>query len=221
MRLLLGLLALPILLLLCILAAYRVPLPASLSGSRDLVAAVAAGLAGAGYLLALILYLFGMLRRSARTLDPSLQPLGLSGSAYAGVGRRYAGTLEGKSIVVHYLPAFSLQPARLDVRVEAEPGVRMAVDRRRPLLDCRDCPQVDLGADLPYLVYAQNEGAARQLFADPALKAAVDRLMNAGGSPELYVQAERLWFRARPTRIVGTEIEGWLRDLARLAPPRP
>jgi hypothetical protein len=222
-RILLALLALPLLLLACALVAYRVPMPASLSGSRDLVAAVAAGIAGIGYLLGLGAYLLGSLRRSARALDPILEPLGLIGGPYAGFGRRYTGVLEGQEVEVRYLPAHRLQPARLDLAVEAEIGVRMAVGRQRPLLDCRDCPRLALGDEFPYRVYARDEHAARRLLSGTAPRRALDRLMDVPGAPTLYIQPGQAWLRARPWRTAalpreaGPEIDGWLRALVRLA----
>lgn len=220
MRILLILVALAILLFLCILTAYRVPLPTSLHGSRDRIAAVTAGLVGLGGLATLVLYLIGSLRRSARALDPVLEPLGIVGSGYAGFGRRYTGILEGWEIEVRYFPAHGMRAGRLDLAVEGEWSTRMAVGWQRPLLDCRDCPRLNLGKDLLYTVYAQDDRAARALLADPAARAALDRLMDARGGAALYVQPERLWFRVRPWRMEGAPIERWLQDLVCLAQAR-
>jgi hypothetical protein len=220
LRILLVLLILPILLLVCALLAYRVPLPAALSGSRDLVAAITAGLAGAGYLLALVAYLLVVVRRSSRALDPVLEPLGLVARGHLVFGRRYAGVLDGRPIQVRYLPAQAMWPARLDLTVESGLGTRMAVGSRRPLLDCRDCLPLHLGEDLPYRVYAQDQRAARDLFADRAVRAIVDRLMDARGGPELYVQPGRTWFRVQPRHPAPAEIKGWLSDLVSLSSVR-
>jgi hypothetical protein len=213
----LALLALPILLLFCILSAYRAPLPASLSGSQDLAAALATGLAGAGYLLALALYLLWSVRRSARALDPILEPLGLVGTGCTGFGRRYTGSIDGRSVEVRYLPAIALGVARLGLLVEAQPDTRMVVSRERPLLDCRDCRQVDLGEGAPYQVYAQDVHNARRLLDDPAISEALDRVMSAKGGTELYLQPDRIWLCARPRNVAKEELEGWLRELMSLA----
>jgi hypothetical protein len=212
-HILLWLLIVPIVLVICVTTAYRVPLPAALSGSRDLVAAISAGLLGMGYLLALAIYLLWLLRRSAQALDPVLEPLGLVGRGYAGFGRQYIGVLEGRAVEVRYFPAQAIRAARLDLVVEAQTGKRMAVGRRRPLLDCRDCPRLDLGEAVPYQVYAQDDLAARRWFADPEVRAALDRLMRAEGSPTLYVLPDRIWLRVQPWGVAGAEIEAWLWDL--------
>jgi hypothetical protein len=216
-RILLLLLVLPVLLLLCILTVYRLPLPPLLSGSRDLVAALSAGLVGIGYLLALTFYLLWSLRHSAQALDPVLEPLGLVGRGYAGFGRQYAGVLEGRAVEVRYFPAQAMRAARLELAVEAQTGTRIAVGWQRPLLDCRDCPQLDLGGGALYRVYAQDPLAARQWLADPETRATVDRLMDAEGTPVLYVQPERLWFRVHPWQAAVRQIEDWLDDLLLLA----
>lgn len=217
MQILLWLLILPILLVLCILTAYRVPLPTSLAGSRDLVAALTAGVAGIGYLLALALYLLWSLRRSARGLDSILEPMGLVGSRYAGFGRRYTGLVEGRQVEVRYLPSYALHATRLDVTVDAELGMRMAVSTERPLLDCRNCPRLYLGENVPYRVYAQDQLAAQQWLAHPEVWAALGGLMDVEGTPALYMQPDRLWFRVRPRHVSGAEIEEWLWELVRLS----
>jgi hypothetical protein len=152
-----------------------------------------------------------------------MESLGLAGSAYGLFGRRYTGELEGRSVEVCYSPAYALNAARVDVYVEAKLGARMAVGRQRPLLDCRDCPRLDLGEGVGYAIYARDEPAALRLLADPEVRAALDRLMQVREVPALYVQPERLWLRVQPwrsavpSRDVGQEVEGWLRDLLLLA----
>ena len=75
--------------------------------------------------------------------------------------------------------------------------------------------------DVSYAIYAQDEGAARRLFADPTFRAGVDRLIGTGDSATLYVQPKRLWFRVLPRDMAGAEVEGWLWELVDLAAMRP
>jgi hypothetical protein len=221
-RILFTLLALPVLLLLCALAAYRVPLPAALGGSRDLVAAAAAGLLGLGYLAGLLAYLSLFLRRAGRALDPVLTPSGLVAGWEFPLGRRYSGTLDGRGVEVRYRPAYALQPARLDVTVDAQPGQRLAASAgpQRPLLDCRDCPRLDVPELGSVRVYARDEARARALLARPEAQAALVRLLDApaaSGTRELYLQPERVWFRARLRRVMEAEVMAWLDDVLLLA----
>jgi hypothetical protein len=214
---LLWLLILPILLVLCTLAVYCVPLPASFSGSRDLIAALSAGVVGAGYLSTLAFYTLRSVGRAQRALDPILAPLGLVASETPGLGRRYTGMLEGRAIEVRYWAGQALYAARLDIAVEAEPGTRMALGWQRPLLDCRDCPRLDGIEGVSYQVYAEDAEAARRWLANPEVRATLDPLMGARGGPELYVQPDRLWFRIRPRHDVRAEAEAWVQALVRLA----
>jgi len=221
-RILFTLLALPVLLLLCALTVYRMPLPAALDGSRDLVAAVAAGLLGAGYLAGLLVYLALSLRRAGRVLDPVLTPSGLVAGGEFPLGRRYSGTLDGRGVELRYRPAYALQPARLDVTVDAQPGQRLAASAgpQRPLLDCRDCPRLDVPELGSVRVYARDEARARALLARPEAQEALMRLLEApgaSGTRELYLQPERVWFRARLRRVRETEVVAWLDDVLLLA----
>jgi hypothetical protein len=221
-RILFTLLALPILILLCALIAYRVPLPAALDGSRDRVAAIAAGLLGVGYLAGLLVYLSLSLRRAGRALDPALTPSGLVAGWEFPLGRRYSGTLDGRDVEVRYQPAYALQPAHLDVTVVAQPGQRLAASAgpQRPLLDCRDCPRLEVPGLRGVRVYAQDEARAHALLAHPEAQEALVRLLeapDASGTRALYLQPERVWFRARLRRVTETEIVAWLDDVLLLA----
>jgi hypothetical protein len=217
LHVLLLLLALPISLLACIVIAYAVPLPAALSESRDLVAAVGTGVAGIGYLLGLTLYLLRSIWRASRALDAVLEPLGLVGRTHAVFGRSYTGGIRGRHVEVQYTPPFALQGARLDVRVEARSDTRMAMGRQRPLLDCRDCPRVALAENLPYAIYTKDAGAARRLVAHPAARAALDRLLAVEYTSSLYVQPNRLWFRTRPRKANTGRVKRQLDALVALA----
>ena len=216
MRILILLLALPILLLLCALTAYRAPLPAALAGSRDLIAAASSGLLGLGYLAGLLVYLLVSLRRSGRTLDPVLLPRGLSPAWAPPLGRRYTGAREGRAVEVIYRPAFALQPANLDLTVQGPMGQRLALSAgpQRPLLDCRTCPRIKVPGLHGIQVYAGNEPRARAWLAQAPVRAALVRLLaspDAAGVRELYVQPERVWLRAR-LRGTGSEIAVWVGD---------
>jgi hypothetical protein len=119
---------------------------------------------------------------------------------------------------VRYFAGQALHAARLDIAVEAEPGTRMAVGRQRPLLDCRDCPQLEGIEGVSYQVYAEDAVAARRWLANPGVRATLDPLMGGRGGPELYVQPDRLWFRIRPRHDVRAETVDWVQALVRLAP---
>jgi hypothetical protein len=215
------LLLLPVLLFGCALFMLRVPLPASLEGARNPVAAIATGLVGATCLAGIVVYVIASLRRASHSLDPVLTPLGLAAKPHALYGRQYHGLLQGRRVQVHYLPAQASRSVRLDLYLDAALGTRMAIGRRRPLLDCRDCPRVDVEADLgPLQVYAEDETQARRLLADETVRAAIRRLLADPTSPgpqELYIQPGQVWLRARPWRIGEGQIEAWLDDLLALA----
>jgi len=222
LRLLLLLLILPVLLLCCALTMLWVPLPTSLEGARNQVAAIATGLAGAGYLVGIGVYVIASLWSAGRTLDPALTPLGLIAQPYALFGRQYRGLLRGRPVQVRYLPAQASRPARLDLFVHADLGARIAIGQQRPLLDCCDCPRLaSVEAEIgPLQVYAQDETQARRLLADETARAALRRLVDDPSSPgrqELYVQPGRIWLRARPWQVGARQVEARLDDLLALA----
>jgi hypothetical protein len=65
-------------------------------------------------------------------------------------------------------------------------------------------------------IYAADEARARAWLADESVQAALVRLLaapDARGACELYVQPERLWFRARLRRKTEGEIAAWVADV--------
>jgi hypothetical protein len=210
------LLPLPILILLCALTVYRMPLPAALAGSRDLVAAVAAGLIGMGYLGGLLVYLLFFLRRAGRALDPALAQGSLHPTWTPLGGRHYTGEINGRDVEARYRPAYALQPAHLDVTVHAPLGQRLALSTgsQRPLLDCRDCPRIEVPGLPGIRVYAADEFRAHAWLTQAPVQAALARLLapaDGAGVGELYVQPDQIWLRAR-LRMAESELAAWAKD---------
>jgi hypothetical protein len=73
-----------------------------------------------------------------------LESSGLASEPCLLFGRRYRGRLEGRDVSVTFLPAQGLRPAQLDLTVGARLGLRAALAARRPVLDCGDCPRLDV-----------------------------------------------------------------------------
>jgi hypothetical protein len=216
----------PVLLLLCALlltwAPLPYPFPPPFSGARDRMAAIATGILGAGYLLGLAVYVLASFLRAGRVLDPVLEPPGWISGSYLAFGQRYRGTVQGREVEVTFLPPQGVSAAQLNVYVSASLGTRVAIAKGKPLLDCGDCPRVNLD-DSPlsgFQVYCHDEKHARELLSDPAGKGALQRLLDDGdviGSREVYLQPERAWLRARPRGLTEGLFRQWLEDLIALA----
>ena len=244
LRVLLLVLVPPILLFLCALVTLWMPLPQPfpppLSGGRNRMAAVMTGILGIGYVAGLAAYVIASVLRAGRILDPVLASAGLVSESYRVFGRQYTGVIRGREVAVRFLPPQGINPALLNVHVVANLGMRVAIGHKRPLLDCRDCAQFNVGElDLGHLqVYAEDQECARSLLADPVGRAALRRLMEprpmptparsgfplncvddreALGFRELYLQPERVWLRARPRQITEPQLRQWLDDMLALA----
>jgi hypothetical protein len=210
-----------ILIFVCALIILLMPLPAPFpppaSKARNLVAAIATGVLGMGYLVGLVVYFVVGLSGSSRALDPALTPLGLTARGYMVFGRQYTGAIEGRQVEIRYTPAQNIKPAVYEVYIATNTGTRMALGRQRPLLDCRDCPPVEVsGVGLDGVqVFSQDPTRAQGLLADGSTRAILARLL--AGPAELYVQPNRLWLRAHPRQIAEQQARGWLDDLLALA----
>jgi hypothetical protein len=216
----------PVLLFACALAMIVVPLPhpfpPALSGDRNLVAAIATGLLGFGYVVGVGVYGAARFLAAGRVLDPVLAQAGLSTESYMLFGRRYHGELEGRAVAVTFMPAQVIRPAQLNVTVRADLGTRIALGRERPLLDCRDCARVDVvGTAWEGLhVYARDAPRAQRLLDDATACDLVSRILadrDGRGLREIYVQPDRVWLHARPYALTAAQFESWFRDMLVLA----
>ena len=70
--------------------------------------------------------------------------MGLASESYLVFGRQYSGIVEGREVGVRFVPSQGVRPEQLNIHVSAKLGARMAVGRRRPLLDCRDCARLEV-----------------------------------------------------------------------------
>jgi hypothetical protein len=226
LRLLLLLLIAPILLLACALISMWLPLPRpfppALSSGRNLMAAIVTGVLGVGYLVGLTAYAILAFLRAGRVLEPVLVSEGMGSESYLMFGRRYQGELEGREVKVNYLPAQGIQPAQLNVYVEADIGTSAAIGWQRPLLDCRDCVQLEVApAELWGLhVYAEEAKGVERLLEEAASREAVMRLLKDQkelGFRELYLQPGKVWLRARPHNIEVGLFQQWLENVLVLA----
>ena len=186
------------------------------------MAAILTAILGAGYLLGLAVYVIASFLRAGRALDSVLTSAGLVSEGYLAFGRRYDGVIRGRQVEVTFMPAQGANAAQLNVYVSARLGTRVAIAREKPLLDCGDCPRVDLD-DSPlsdFRVHSHDKEHARELLSNPAGRDALQHLLDDGdlaGLGEVYLQPERVWLRARPRRLTEGLFRQWLDDLTALA----
>jgi hypothetical protein len=186
------------------------------------MAAIAAGILGAGYLIGLAVHVMALFVRAGRVLDPVLKPAGLRTESYLAFGRRYRGVIQEREVEVTFLPSQGVSAAQLNVYVSASLGTRVAIAKGKPLLDCGDCPRVNLD-ESPlggFQVYSRDGEYARRLLADSEVRDALERLLDGGdvaGIREVYLQLDRAWLRARPHGLTEGLFRQWLDDLIALA----
>jgi hypothetical protein len=216
-------LVLPVLLLACALLMMGMPLPRpfppAMSRGRNLLAAVATGMMGLGYLAGLAVYAVAHFVRAGRVLDPVLVAAGLEPQGYLLVGRQYRGVIEGREVNVTFIPAQVIQSAQLTVTVSADLATRIAIARERPVLECRGCAPLEI-TDPSWeglQIVAQDEAAARRLLSDPTGRAVVRRLFGGWGLRELYLQPERVGLRARPRALTAAQFDQVFEDMLALA----
>ncbi len=154
-------------------------------------------------------------------VDQALAPLGLKGQSYMIFGRQYHGLVQGRPVDITFVRGRWGWTA-ISIYVKANLNTRLAIGKKRPLLDCRDCARLILSdPDLNQLeIFAQDEGWAYNLLADSKVKAVVSRLMTGQKSPghiEIYLQPDRVWLYAHSPKIAEAPLKQWVEDLLALA----
>jgi hypothetical protein len=205
-----------------VLAPLPHPFPEAKGPERTRVTAITTGILGMLYLVVLTVYAVSWFLQAGQALDPALEPLGLTAEGYMGFGRQYHGELDGRQVEITYQPPQTIRPALLNITVSANVGTRAAMAPKRPLLDCADCPPVNVEVTelSQFLVVAEDETWMQRLLAEPANAAALGRLLGDQetlGTREIYFQPECAWLRAHPQQLSEAQLRQWLDDLLALA----
>lgn len=187
------------------------PFPSALSSARNQMVAMITGVLGAIYLIAVVIYVFTVVSQAGSAFDNPFTSRGLSSQNYMGVGKRFHGELSGRVIEVHYVPGYRMKRALLEIYVSAETQQRIAISTQKPLLDCRDCPEVGI-ADVDLRIFSHDAQWILDFLSEAINKELLNQLLreNMGYSfRELYIQPDRLWFRAHiEPGVSQREVEG-------------
>lgn len=192
------------------------PFPPALSSARSQIVAVITGVLGIIYLIAVVIYVFAVVSQAGSAFDKLFTSRGLSSQGYMGVGKQFRGELSGRAIQVDYVPGYRMKRALLEIYVSAETKQRIAISTERPLLDCRDCSEVGI-ADVDLKIYSNDGQWILGFLSDTENRELLYRLLRENMSysfRELYIQPERLWFRAHiEPGVSEQEVEGWFDSL--------
>jgi hypothetical protein len=199
------------------------PLPPALSKNRNLIAAIATGLLGMGYLIAVLVGVISVVRDADPRLDEVCAAYGWSARGYSLGGRQCDGKFQGRAVTLRLQPGQGARRAVLDIFVAAQPPVKMAWGMRKPLLGCEGCTRitVDGWEDSALQVYAEDPVWANDWLAGEMVRAVAMRVVaepERVGYREVALQPERVWLRGHPSGTADAQtIKGWLEDALLLA----
>ncbi|HCC79730.1 MAG: hypothetical protein A2X25_09160 [Chloroflexi bacterium GWB2_49_20] len=180
------------------------PLPMAGSHARNLLAAILTGILGLVWATSLVIYLVASFLMAGRAFESTFTSRGLTAGSYLGLGRQYQGSIDGRQVEAQYSPGRMIQNGLLNIHIQTDTNLRMAVGVNRPLLDCITCQQVEgssYGLD-DINVYAEDIPWAQNLLAESPNVELIRRLMDKSeklGMREIYMQPGRIWLHARPS----------------------
>lgn len=199
------------------------PFPDPLSADRSLMAAVITGILGLGYLVGMVFYVASRFRKASRRMDSVFTVKGLRPESYMLFGRRYFGFLNEIPVDVNFIPARGVQRSLLNIYLNVNNDVRLAIGTGKGLLDCRDCPQVTVEyPEFRDLRIFSNDGTwLHNLLRTSLVRTHFSNILkdqSVKGLREVYFIPGKIWLRALPTsRVMVDDINQWLDSLMILA----
>jgi len=130
--------------------------------------------------------MFFLMRRTSQ-LDEAFKPLGLDGKMYLTNGRQYHGTVQGRRVDIYFYRGPTLEifveanvKSRIGIGVKSSIGAAVGGMINRQPLELGDADYA------PFSIYANDPQWAQDIFADPAFKQPVVRLVTNPTSHGLY-----------------------------------
>lgn len=199
------------------------PFPERFSNERNLLTSLVTGFIGIVFIIYLLRYISSSLKQQGSVLDPICSKWGLNSESLPGYGKHYTGNFDGRKVEVFYTPARRIALPLMNVYFPLQSQIRMAISEKKPLMDCKDCPQIETGySELSNLqVYSKDTEWVQTFFEKVENRLMVNRLI-AGwkkkGLRELYLQPGKLWLYAHPYYdVTFKDVEEWFDILPVLA----
>ena len=218
LRIILLILFIPVLIILIALLIYAIPLPQSMAGSRDLIAAITAGIASFGYLIMIFLYTLYAFKRAGRILDKIALELKLEISNYNFFGRQYKGSINNRKFIIQYFPRRMIYRALLNIYISGNIDTGIIVSRKRPIFNDAGYKILDMDGDKlmsSYKIYTKDGKKTKSLLEKSIIKKTLDRVfkINKNALLEIYFQHSRIWLRMRVTDINENDFMEYIKSL--------
>jgi hypothetical protein len=162
--------------------------------------------------------------RRAQQLDAAFVPLGLAGRMHLASGRQYHGQVRGRTVDVYFSRGPTLDVyLGTTVKTRVSLGQQDRVGRALAQMFKRE-PFTPFDTELAaYTIYGVDEVWTQAVFTQPAVKGAVQRLLEPLGAYEmrqLHLQPEAVWLQLHYTALAHITPENarqWLADMQILA----
>jgi hypothetical protein len=214
----------PLLIFVVLVAIMWLPLPGPLSGVssdvRERVALVLAPFFFVAYLVGVATAIVATFDYPGQALDREMARHDLVSRRQGIFGRSYQGNRQGYPMRGDFQPATVFRPHLLNLYISLAADHRAAIGASRPLLDCRDCFEIQFSE--PGLaglrIFADDESWIRSILASSTIQTALVGLVagSGGGVSEVYIQPQRIWLHAH-SRWIDHDAAYWIPMLLTLA----
>jgi hypothetical protein len=224
LKIILLIILIPVIILSIVLIMNVLPLPDAIDGSRDQIAAIAAGFFSFLYLTLIFFYTIYSFRRAGRVFDDLCFGLGLKGESFGIFGRKYSGILSERQVVIEYFPPKMIQRALLNIYIDALSTQEFTISRRKPLLGSTKnrgapCPEIS-GLPGDYKIYSEDCKKIFAIISKYEFKKALGIILSRSYGntlKQVYFESDRMWLRQRYSRLSVEVLKDHIKNLLILA----
>jgi hypothetical protein len=219
-RILVLILLIPVIIILIAVLINIIPLPDSLDDSRQLIAAVFAGIVSFLYLVFITIYTIYSFRRLGRLFDKTASEVGLKRQDFLYFGKKYKGKWHGRELVIEYFPPRVIQGALLNIYLSARLAMPAVISKKVPLIDRKADREQVMELEYGFYVYSPEGEGIRKIFADSIFTNALYKILQKGKrghTLQVYFRTRNIYLRSRQAHLGPEDIKTFINSLEVMA----
>jgi len=219
-RILALLLLIPIIIILIAVLINIIPLPYFLDDSRQLIAAVLAGIVSFIYLVGITIYIINSFRRLGRVFDKIAEDIGLRKQDFRYFGKRYKGILQDRDLVIEYFPPRFIQGALLNIYLSCSQKIPAVISKKAPILESRAGKDPAYELEYGFHVFSPDRKDISKIFSDSTFLNAVNKILQRGNrrhTLQVFFRNNEIYLRSRLAHLGPEDLKIFINSLEVMA----
>jgi hypothetical protein len=219
-RILFLMLLIPVIIVFIALLINIIPLPYFLDDSRQLLAAIIAGIISFLYLVFITIYIIYSFRRMGRIFDKTAREIDLKKQDFLYFGKKYKGNWHNREIVIEYFPPRVIQGALLNIYLFARPTILAVISKKAPLIDYKAGKKQLIEMKYGFNVYSSEYEGIRKIFSDNIFSNALYKILHKGKrghTLQIFFRAKDIYLRSRLAHLGPEDLKTFINSLEVMA----